>query len=355
VDWWLGEDRTQATMLVHGYFCLQISSVPGTEGGAELAIEQGKELERDDGKLPLITNTFMRQCPQPETERSGHARSITSLKWFPMRQKILDALSTLRRYRQTTEEQGGVTSAWSGGTTRIIVCWTSRPATTSSNIGRLVMPDLAFNVTGVEAVQRGLTPLLEFRVEVGNLSSQNAIEAILLHAQIQIQSRTRTYSTDERERLVELFGGPENWDQTLRSQFWAHTQAIAPPFSERTEIRLPVPCTYDLNVAVTKFFYALNEGSVDLLFLFTGTIFYTANEEHLHVQRISWEKEATYRLPIQRWRDMMEQHHSDSVWLYLQRGVFDQLYAYKRDHGIATWDQTIERLLPPKGNDEAII
>lgn len=248
-----------------------------------------------------------------------------------------------------------MTSVRSRFTWRNHRCWNFLPATNSSSNGRLVMPNLAFKVTGVEAVQRGLTPLLEFTVEIGNSSPQNVIESILLHAQIQIQSRTRTYSTDERERLVELFGVPDNWDQTLRSQFWAHTQTITPPFSERTEIRLPVPCTYDLNVAVTKFFYALNEGSVDLLFLFTGTIFYMANEKGLHVQRISWEKEATYRLPVRQWREMMEQHHSNSVWLYLQRGVFDQLYQYRRDHGIATWDQTIERLLPPKGNDEAIV
>jgi hypothetical protein len=32
--------------------------------------------------------------------------------------------------------------------------------------------------------------------------------------------------------------------------------------------------------------------------------------------------------------------------LYLHRESFDRLYDYKRRHGLATWEQTIELLIP---------
>jgi len=46
---WQDEDWTRATRLKYGHLGLRTTSVPGTEGGEELTIEQGKELERDDG------------------------------------------------------------------------------------------------------------------------------------------------------------------------------------------------------------------------------------------------------------------------------------------------------------------
>jgi hypothetical protein len=119
-----------------------------------------------------------------------------------------------------------------------------------------------------------------------------------------------------------------------------------PAFTGNAEVMLPVPCTYDLNVIGGKYFYALEGDDVPLLFLFSGTVFYQTTDERLQIQRISWEKECAYRMPVRLWREMMEQHFPNSAWLYLQRDVFDRLYDYKRQHGIATWEQTIERLLP---------
>jgi hypothetical protein len=106
-----------------------------------------------------------------------------------------------------------------------------------------------------------------------------------------------------------------------------------------------VPCTFDLNVAATKYFYALDEGEIPLLFLFSGSAFYISAEGKLQVERISWDKECTYRVPVKRWKDLMEQHYPNCAWLYLERDVFARLYEYRRRNGIATWEQTVEALL----------
>ena len=56
------------------------------------------------------------------------------------------------------------------------------------------MPDLNFQVSGVEASQRGLTPLLHFKIEIVNATPSEKIQSVMLHAQIQVQSAQRAYT-----------------------------------------------------------------------------------------------------------------------------------------------------------------
>jgi hypothetical protein len=207
------------------------------------------------------------------------------------------------------------------------------------------MPELNFKVTGVEPAARGLIPLLHFHLEVTNTPETELIQAVILQAQIQIQSAHRPYDDEEKEKLVDLFGTPDRWGQTLRNRLWAHANATVRPFAKMTEAVLPIQCTYDLNVTATKYFYALKEGEVPLLFLFSGTIFYAAPDGRLQVQQIAWDKECTYPIPVRVWQELMEHHYPNSAWVSLHRDVFEKLYAYKRQQGLPTWEQTIERLL----------
>ena len=207
------------------------------------------------------------------------------------------------------------------------------------------MPDLNFQVSGLDAAQRGLTPLLHFKIEIVNRTPAEKIQSVMLHAQIQVQSPQRTYTPSEKEKLRELFGRPEDWGRTLRNKLLAHANCIVPGFVERTEAVLVVPCTFDLNVAATKYFYALEEGEVPLLFLFSGTVFYSDQDGRLQIQQISWEKEASWRMPIGAWRELMDRHYPNTAFVWLERGVFDRLYEFKRQQGFATWEQAMERLL----------
>jgi Family of unknown function (DUF6084) len=207
------------------------------------------------------------------------------------------------------------------------------------------MPDLNFQITGVEAVAHGLTPLLHFKLQVTNEPSQETIHAVMLHAQIQIESPQRAYNAREQEGLTDLFGAPERWGQTLRNRLWSHSNTNVRTFTGSTDATLPIPCTYDLNVTATKFFHALEGGEVPLLFLFSGTLFYATPEGMLQAQQISWNKECQYRMPVKLWREMMEQHYPNTYWFYLHRDSFERLYAYRRRHGMASWEQTIDRLL----------
>ena len=73
-------------------------------------------------------------------------------------------------------------------------------------------------------------------------------------------------------------------------------------------------------------------------------------EGGLQVAPISWDKEARFRLPVKIWREMMETYYPNSAWLCLHKDVFDRLYQYKVTHGIPTWEEVLESIIP-RGRD----
>ena len=128
-------------------------------------------------------------------------------------------------------------------------------------------------------------------------------------------------------------------------------RAVAFPDSTRPTysvvVDLPVPCTFDFNLAVTKYFHALEPAGegIPLCLLFSGTIFHEGQDGLLHVAQIPWEKEARYNLPAGVWKEMMDLYYPNSAWLCLRRDVFDRLARYKAGKMLPTWEQALERLL----------
>jgi hypothetical protein len=50
-------------------------------------------------------------------------------------------------------------------------------------------------------------------------------------------------------------------------------------------------------------------------------------------------------MPVQTWQELMERHWPNTGWLTLRRDLVERLAALKREHGLASWDDTIEQLL----------
>ena len=207
------------------------------------------------------------------------------------------------------------------------------------------MPDLNFQVQGACPVAHAAAPLLAFALEITNDNPAEQIHCVVLQCQIQIEAPRRGYSTGEQARLLDLFGEPERWGQTLRSMLWTHANINVPSFIGKTTADLLVPCTFDFNVAATKYFHALENGEVPLCLLFSGTIFYESGELPLQVARIRWSKDARFRLPVSAWKHLIDLYYPNSAWLNLRRDVFDHLDEYKRKRGIATWEEAMARLL----------
>ena len=182
------------------------------------------------------------------------------------------------------------------------------------------MPDLNFEIESVAPQPYAVTPLLNFKLRVGNATGE-PVHSVILRCQIMLEVTRRRYSFEERDQLLDLFGEPEQWDRTLRNMLWTNMSVTVPAFSGATIVDLPIHCTFDFNVAATKYFAGLEEGEVPLLMLFSGTIFYMSESGALQVTQIPWEREAHYRLPVRVWREMMDMYYPNSAWLCLRRDV----------------------------------
>ncbi len=213
------------------------------------------------------------------------------------------------------------------------------------------MPDLSFEVVSAEAPPFAAVPTLIFKIRIVNAIEQEHIHNVAFRCQIQLAVTRRRYSPEEQARLLEIFGEPKRWGETLRSFLWTHANTVVPPFSGSTIVDLPVSCTYDFEVASTKYFNALEEGDIPLIFLFSGTIFYESEAGNLQVGQISWSKEASYRLPVTLWQEMIEHHYPNSAWIRLRKDIFDQLYQYKATHSLPTWEEAVVHLLQASGEE----
>lgn len=207
------------------------------------------------------------------------------------------------------------------------------------------MPDLHFFLEAVEVEPFAVAPQLGFKLRLTNSTPDETIHTVALRAQIQLETTRRGYMPDEQQRLRDLFGEPERWSRTLKTLLWTHTSLIVPAFSGSTEVTLPVPCTFDFNVAATKYFAGLSQGEVPICAQFSGTVFYANGGGSLQVVPIPWDKEIHFRMPVRIWRDLMSAYYPGVAWLCLERDAFDQLYRYKVERGIPTWEKALESLL----------
>ncbi len=207
------------------------------------------------------------------------------------------------------------------------------------------MPDIDFEVIGAEAVPYAAAPLLHLKLRLTNKDADEQIQNVMLHCQINLEVTRRQYSDAEKARMFELFGEPSRWGQTLKTMLWTHSDITVQPFADTTEVNLPVVCTFDFNIAATKYFGGLDAGEVPLLLLFSGTMFYRDEFGDLQIGKISWNKEANFRLPIKIWQEMMEHYYPNSAWLNLRRDTFERLQNYKMRRGLPTFEQALETLL----------
>lgn len=214
------------------------------------------------------------------------------------------------------------------------------------------MPNLRFDVESVSNMPDSATPVLVFRLRISNTVAGEQVHSISLNSQLHIQPGRRRYAPGEQAALIDLFGEPVRWGTTLRPLFWTTASVTVPGFQDTSFVDLRVPCTFDFNVATTKYFQAIEEGEIPVILLFSGAVFYMAGES-VQVALIPWSQEASCRIPAAVWKEMMALHYPNSAWLNLRHDAFDRLYRYKIRHGLPTWEQTVEHVLMAAGEKDA--
>jgi hypothetical protein len=212
------------------------------------------------------------------------------------------------------------------------------------------MSELSFTCIGARAERYALAPTIVFRLRVAE-SSGETVHCLALRSQIRIEPLKRHYRDEEAERLVDLFGERSRWGDTMKPLQFAHVTLMVPGFTGAVEVDLPVPLTYDFDVATTKYFHGLEDGEIPFLLLFSGTMF-LQGETGFSVEQVPWDKEATFRLPVATWREAMDAVFPDAAWIRLRRDNLDALARFKSRLALPTWDDALEALLAERVTDE---
>jgi hypothetical protein len=202
---------------------------------------------------------------------------------------------------------------------------------------------LRFACTGARPEPFAAGPSLLFDLRIGE-STGRRVHSIALRTQIRIEPRQRRYAPEEQARLVDLFGEPSRWGETLNPLQLATVATTVGGFTDAITATITVPLTYDLDIAATKFCHGVADGEIPLLLLFSGTVYYQG-ETGVQVGPVPWSEEAPYPLPVATWRAAMDDHYPGSTYVRLSTATLDALAAYRSKHVIPTWDETLERLL----------
>ncbi|MFJ9024807.1 DUF6084 family protein [Streptomyces sp. NPDC102259] len=209
------------------------------------------------------------------------------------------------------------------------------------------MTEFSFACTGVRADRYAAGPTLVFRLRV-TAADDARVHALALRCQIRIEPARRGYEPAEADGLADLFGERSRWGSTLLPVQFAQISLMVPGFTGETEADLVVPCTYDMDIAASRYLDALTSGEVPLLMLFSGTAF--TGEGGFRVEPVPWDREAAFRMPVETWREMVEQHFPGCGWIRLPRDTMNALLAYRSRRALPSWDATLKALLDDGGS-----
>lgn len=212
-------------------------------------------------------------------------------------------------------------------------------------------PAFSFRCTGAEPDRFAAAPTLQLSLTVAETTGA-LVHAGMLRCQVRVEPARRPYSDAEAEGLVDLFGARARWGETLTPLNLATVTFSLPQFTGETTVTLPVPCTYDTEVAASRYLAALADGEVPLLLMFSGTVF-LAGGHGMQVAQVPWDLEARFRLPVATWRAVMDVFFPNSGWVRLRRDVLARLSRFRSAEALPSWEETVTRLLDHAGAPEA--
>lgn len=211
------------------------------------------------------------------------------------------------------------------------------------------MTELVFEIVEVVPESFACSPNLTARVKVTEVTGER-VHALALRCQVRIDPQRRRYSEAEAQGLLDLFGPRARWAETLKPFSWIHTSTVAQGFTGSSVVELPLPCTYDFEVGAAKYLHALADAGavVPLSFLFSGTVF-TRGTAGFGVDRISWDREASYAMPVHIWSDLVHAHFPNTGWIRLDHDTLAALARYRSARGLLGLDAAISDLVQGAG------
>lgn len=206
------------------------------------------------------------------------------------------------------------------------------------------IPAPALEITGAAHVPFSAGPTMRFEA-LAREPDAIPVQSIGLSVQVMIDPARRGYDPATRARLAELFGAPERWAPSTSGLAWARVAVTVPGFSGEAAFGIEVPCTYDLEVAAAKYFYAVRDGVVPLSFHFNGNVFYRDGDGRLQMTPISWSTTARYGMAVSAWRAMIAEHYPGGGWVRVGEDTLERLHGLRAQRGLSTVDDLLRDLL----------
>lgn len=207
-----------------------------------------------------------------------------------------------------------------------------------------VIPEPEFSVIGVRGVRHAATPTLMMDLQVSEPAGRQ-VYMIALSLQVMIEPARRSYDAHTRERLLELFGPPERWAVSTTNLTFAQLDVLVPAFTGSVTVPVPISCSYDMELAATKYLYALPGGVAPMAVHFNGIVYYPSETGGLQMTLLPWNRSIDFRLPVPVWRETVEHYYPNTTWLGVRGQTLEALQREKLRRGLPTLDACVSALL----------
>jgi hypothetical protein len=206
------------------------------------------------------------------------------------------------------------------------------------------VPEPEFEVLSARTVRYAAAPMLAIDLQVSEPSGR-PVYMMALTIQVMIDPARRRYDDATREKLLELFGEPERWSVTTRSLVWCQLDVLVPAFTGSTVVAVPIQCSYDLELAATKYLRSLPDGEAPVALHFNGTIYYPGDDGGLQMVLVPWTKSIDFRMPVSVWNETIEHYYPNTGWVALRSETLEALGRAKVQRGLATLDACVAALI----------
>lgn len=225
-----------------------------------------------------------------------------------------------------------------------------RSSDSSAMAERSEVPEPEFAVLGARPVRHAAAPMMALDLQITEPEGRH-LYMIGLAIQLMLEPARRRYDRATHERLKGLFGAPERWAVTTQSMLWAQLDVVVPAFTGSTTVAVPVPCSYDLELAAAKYLYSLPDGEAPLALHFSGVVYYPDERGSLRMVLVPWSCSIDFRLPVAVWRETVEHYYPTNGWAALQTHTLDELECERVARGLPTFDACVAQLLQESHRD----
>ncbi len=141
----------------------------------------------------------------------------------------------------------------------------------------------------------------------------------------------------------------EQWTRSLGGVPWTEASVNVPRFAASATIDVPLPCTYDFDVASAKYLAALEDGEIPVDVLLTGTMFYARGRAGCRRRAFRGTASCPHASPCRRGARRSTRPSPTRRGCGSAARRSPRCRAYRSRNAFTTWDETFAALLREAG------